>query len=96
MTTYQVSLEQMDFVKGEMETITKQINQTLSDLDDGIKQNLSSWAGDAQAAYRTAQAKWDLAAAKMNTDLAAATAAVGDIGDFYTSGEKYGVSLWDQ
>lgn len=96
MTTYQVSLEQMDFVKGEMEAITQRIQQTLSDLDDGIKQNLSSWTGDAQAAYRTAQAKWDAAATKMTADLAAATASVGDIGDFYTGGEKYGVSLWDQ
>ena len=96
MTTYQVSLEQMDFVKGEMETITKQINQTLSDLDDGIKQNLSSWTGDAQAAYRAAQLKWDAAATKMTADLAAASASVGDIGDFYTSGEKYGVSLWNE
>ncbi|GAA1909017.1 WXG100 family type VII secretion target [Streptantibioticus ferralitis] len=96
MTSYQVSLEQMDFVKGEMDSITKQIQQTLSDLDDGAKQRLAEWSSDARDAYNVAKAKWDAAAADMQNQLATATVAVGNIGEYYTSGEKYGVSLWEQ
>jgi WXG100 family type VII secretion target len=96
MTTYQVSLEQMDFVKGEMAKITGQLQQTLADLDDGTKVHLAQWSSDARDAYNAAKAKWDAAASDMQAQLGVATKAVGDIGDFYTSGEKYGLSLWDQ
>ena len=96
MTTYQVSLDQMEFVGGEMDTITKQIQRTLQELDDGSKQSLSQWSSDARDAYNVAKAKWDAAAAAMQAQAAAATQALGHIDNYYTSGEKYGVSLWDQ
>lgn len=96
MTTYQVSLQQMEFVGGEMEAIAKQIQQTLSELDEGAKQNLSQWSSDARLAYDVAKAKWDAAAAAMQQQATQATQALGTIGEYYTSGEKYGVNLWDQ
>ncbi|MEU9348160.1 WXG100 family type VII secretion target [Streptomyces sp. NPDC048278] len=96
MTTYQVGLEQMEFVGGEMDSITKQISQALTDLDDGSKQSLAQWSSDARDAYNSAKAKWDAAAAAMQAQAAAATQALGHIDGFYTHGEKYGVSLWDQ
>nr|WP_272919799.1 WXG100 family type VII secretion target [Streptomyces sp. SID5468] len=89
-------MEQMQFVHGEMDTITQQISQTLSNLDDAAKQNLSQWTSDAREAYNQAKAKWDAAAAEMQKQSAAATSALGQIGEYYTRGEKYGVSLWEQ
>ncbi|KOG90077.1 WXG100 family type VII secretion target [Streptomyces sp. NPDC057654] len=96
MTTYQVSLQQMEFVGGEMAAISKQIQQTLADLDDGAKQNLAQWSSDARQAYDVAKAKWDAAAAAMQQQSVQATRSLGNIGESYTSGEKYGVNLWDQ
>ncbi|MFD7917710.1 WXG100 family type VII secretion target [Streptomyces sp. NPDC059740] len=96
MTTYQVSLQQMEFVGGEMDAIAKQIQQTLTELDDASKQNLSQWSSDAREAYNVAKAKWDAAAAAMQQQAAKATASLGNIGEYYTSGEKYGVNLWDE
>jgi len=96
MTSYQVSLEQMAFVEGEMRSITTKIQSTLSDLDDAAKQHLAEWSSDARDAYNLAKAKWDAAADQMAVQLGQATTAVGNIGEYYTSGEKYGTSLWEQ
>jgi WXG100 family type VII secretion target len=96
MTSYQVSLEQMAFVEGEMKSITDQLTSTLNDLDDASKQHLAEWSSDARDAYNLAKAKWDAAATQMVSQLGTASGAVSEIGDYYTSGEKYGVSLWDQ
>lgn len=94
MTTYQVSLGQMGFVGGEMESISQQISQTLQSLDDAARQNLADWADDARDAYTAAKAKWDAAAAAMQQQSVQATQSLGDISSYYTSGEKFGVNLW--
>ena len=96
MTSYQVSLEQMAFVEGEMQSITAKVQSTLSDLDDASKQHLAEWNSDARDAYNLAKAKWDAAATEMAAQLGKATSAVANIGEYYTSGEKYGTSLWEQ
>lgn len=96
MTSHQVSLEQMEFVRGEMDNITRQIKQTLADLDDTTQQHLSRWSCDARAAYYAAQQQWDTATQKMAAELQTATTAVGDISEYYASGEKYGLSLGDR
>ncbi|MFF7191378.1 WXG100 family type VII secretion target [Streptomyces sp. NPDC008222] len=96
MTTYSVVHEQMEFVAGEMDGITKQIQQTLSNLDDAAKQNLAEWTSDARDAYNAAKAVWDAAAQRMQQQAAAATQSLGSIDSYYQSGEKYGVGLWEQ
>ncbi|MBY8886056.1 WXG100 family type VII secretion target [Streptomyces sp. PTM05] len=96
MTTYSVSHQQMQYVGGEMETITRNIQSTLTNLDDAAKQNLAQWSSDARDAYNVAKAKWDAAAAQMQHQAQTATQALGTIDGYYTSGEKYGVSLWEQ
>ncbi|MGW7578910.1 WXG100 family type VII secretion target [Streptomyces sp. NPDC054765] len=96
MTTYQVSLEQMSFVEGEMQTIARQIQQTLSELEASSKSSLAHWSSDARDAYNIAKAKWDEAAAAMQQQSAEAAKGLGTIGEYYNSGEKYGVNLWDQ
>lgn len=96
MTTYSVQQEQMQYVGGEMQAITQNLQTTLSNLDDAAKQNLAQWSSDAREAYNAAKAKWDRAAIEMQQQLKAATTALGTIGEYYTGGEKYGVSLWEQ
>jgi WXG100 family type VII secretion target len=96
MATYSVSFEKMDFVHSEMESITKQIQQTLADLDDESKQRLAEWTTDARDAYNRAKAKWDAAAADMQRQALAAQVALGQIGDSYRGGESTGLQIWGQ
>jgi WXG100 family type VII secretion target len=95
MTTYEVSFSQMEFVAGEMDTITKNIQQMISNLDDSSKQRLAEWSSDARETYNIAKAQWDAAAEAMQQQSRAATAALGTITEHYVHGEKYGVNLWE-
>ncbi|MGQ4516493.1 WXG100 family type VII secretion target [Streptomyces sp. DW26H14] len=97
MTTYQVSLEQMSFVEGEMQSITTSLGTSLGELEDGVKTKLAGWENSlAGEGYRLRQAKWQAAYQQMSATLAKAQAAIGTIGEYYNSGEKYGAGLWDQ
>ncbi|MFC1408810.1 WXG100 family type VII secretion target [Streptacidiphilus sp. N1-12] len=94
MATYTVQMEQVDFIVGEMNSITQKINQTLADLDNQSKVNLAEWTSDAQETYAQVKAQWDAAAADMTAKAAAATQMLGNINEFYSNGERQGVQLW--
>jgi uncharacterized protein YukE len=94
MTTYQVSFQQMEFVGGEMEAIVRNIAATLQSLDEASKSSLANWESSTREAYNIAKAKWDQAAFAMQQQADMAVQSLGQINEFYTGGEKYGVSLW--
>ena len=94
MTTYTVQMGQVDFIVGEMQSITQKLQQTLTTLDDQAKMNLAEWTSDAQQTYVEVKAKWDAAAADMQIMAAQATTMLGDINQSYSNGERQGVSLW--
>ena len=43
---------QVDYIVGEMNSITQRINQTLTELDNAAKMHLSEWTSDAQQTYQ--------------------------------------------
>ncbi|MDI5963751.1 WXG100 family type VII secretion target [Streptomyces sp. SL13] len=94
MTTYTVQMEQVDYIVGEMNSITQRINQTLQELDNQSKVNLSEWTSDAQQTYAQVKAQWDSAAADMTQKATSATQMLGNINEYYSNGERQGVSLW--
>ncbi|MGW7673280.1 WXG100 family type VII secretion target [Streptomyces sp. NPDC054775] len=94
MTTYQVDMTQVDYIVGEMASITSRINQTLGDLDNQSKVNLSQWTSDAKAVYAQTKQQWDNAAADMTEKVALAVQLLGSINANYYAGEKQGVSIW--
>ncbi|MDH6630477.1 hypothetical protein M2271_008338 [Streptomyces sp. LBL] len=96
MTTYEVSLEQMEFVGGEMEAISSNISKALEILDDGAKMNLAQWEDGVRDAYIAAKTQWDMAAAEMHAQSLKARMALGNISGAYTNGERYGVNIWNQ
>ncbi|MCX4428687.1 WXG100 family type VII secretion target [Streptomyces mirabilis] len=95
MATYEVSFSQMEFVAGEMDTITKNIQEMIRNLDDSSKQRLAEWSSDARQTYNVAKAKWDAAAEVMQVQAQKATASLGTITEHYVHGEKYGMNLWE-
>ena len=94
MTTYTVQMEQVDYIVGEMHSIPQRINQTLTELDNAAKMHLSEWTSDAQQTYQQVKAQWDAAAADMTQKAASATQMLGEINEYYSSGERQGVRLW--
>ncbi|MBC3841045.1 hypothetical protein GXW82_14420 [Streptacidiphilus sp. 4-A2] len=94
MTTYTVQMEQVDYIVGEMNSITQKINQSLADLDNQSKVNLAEWSSDAQQTYTQVKAQWDTAAADMTAKAAAAIQMLGQINEYYANGERQGVQLW--
>ena len=94
MATYTVQMEQVDYIVGEMNSITQKINQTLADLDNQSKVNLQEWTSDAQQTYIQVKAQWDAAAADMTSKAATATQLLGSINEYYSNGERQGVQLW--
>ncbi|WP_034090638.1 WXG100 family type VII secretion target [Streptacidiphilus albus] len=94
MTTYTVQMEQVDYIVGEMNSITQRINQTLAELDSQSKINLQEWSSDAQQTYAVVKAQWDSAAADMTEKAATATQLLGSINEYYSNGERQGVQLW--
>ncbi len=94
MATYTVQMEQVDYIVGEMNSITQRINQTLAELDSQSKMNLAEWTSDAQQTYAQVKAQWDQAAADMTQKSAAATQLLGSINEYYSNGERQGVQLW--
>jgi WXG100 family type VII secretion target len=87
-------MEQVDFIVGEMNSITQRINQTLTDLDSAAKVHLSEWSSDAQTVYAQVKAQWDAAAADMTQKAATASRMLGTINEYYSTGERSGVQLW--
>ncbi|MEC3993795.1 hypothetical protein VSR01_09675 [Actinacidiphila sp. DG2A-62] len=97
MTTYQVSLEQMQYVEGEFQAISNRLGQTLANLNDEVHRNLQHWVNsDPRQLYNRTQQEWSDLFVQMQNLLNRAQAAVGNVGEFYASGEKYGTSLWEQ
>nr|WSX75674.1 hypothetical protein OH826_18440 [Streptomyces sp. NBC_00899] len=96
MPTYTVQMDQVEYVVGEMAAISKKLQETLTNLDDASRMNLSEWTSDARSTYDVVKAKWDAAAADMVVQSQNATSALGDINDAYHSGERQGMSLWEQ
>jgi WXG100 family type VII secretion target len=95
MTTYQVALEQMSFVEGEMQAIARKIQSTLDELEASAAKSLANWDSAAKQAYYEQQAKWNAAAEAMQQQAAQTARSLNTIGQNYNDGEKYGVGLWE-
>lgn len=54
----------------DINSTSGRINQLLGDLKSQIQPMTASWEGESAVAYAAAQAKWDNAAAELNTILA--------------------------
>jgi WXG100 family type VII secretion target len=94
VATYTVQMEQVDYIVGEMNSITQKINQTLADLDNQSRVNLAEWTSDAQQTYAQVKQQWDTAAADMTAKASSAIQMLGQINEYYADGERQGVQLW--
>jgi WXG100 family type VII secretion target len=96
MATYTVNMSNVQEVATEMNTISQQIQNMLSDLNTQVQANLSQWSSSARDAYNTAQIQWNTAAQEMSMQAAKASASLGSINDNYANAEYQGLGLWGQ
>ncbi|MDX2705658.1 WXG100 family type VII secretion target [Actinacidiphila glaucinigra] len=94
MATYTIQMQQVEFIVGEMNSITQRINRTLTDLETQASRQLSEWTSDAQQTYLQVKMQWDAAAADMTEKASMATRMLGTINEYYANGERQGVNLW--
>jgi ESAT-6 family protein len=70
------------------------LTSTLEDLQRELQSSLAAWTGDAQAAYQTAKATWDQAAAHMAMVLNQLGNVIGTANTTYQDTERGLSGLW--
>jgi 6 kDa early secretory antigenic target len=70
------------------------LTSTLEDLQRELQSSLAAWTGDAQAAYQTAKASWDAAAAHMAMVLNQLGNVIGTANTTYQDTERGLTGLW--
>ena len=70
------------------------INGLLDELKSLIQPMVSTWEGESAAAYAQAQAKWDQAAAELNTVLATISSTVDQSNDRMSDVNRRAAASW--
>ncbi|MER7914139.1 hypothetical protein [Streptomyces sp. NPDC096068] len=95
MTTYTVSMVNVQSVVEEMATISGNIKTMLDTLAEDTTVNLGQWTSEARTHYDVCKRNWDNAALDMVTQAGRAHAALGKINTNYGQGEVIGTRLWE-
>ena len=78
----------------DINSTSGRINGLLGDLKATLQPMVSSWEGDSAAAYNAAQAKWDKAAAELNTVLATISTTVSQGNDNMSDVNRRAAASW--
>jgi ESAT-6 family protein len=89
-----VSLPVMQSAEDDFRAILNGLRAELDELDGRLRAGLAEWTGDARAAYDTAHAAWQQAAADMARSLALLQAAVGTAHLNYQSARTANLRMW--
>ncbi|AKE38390.1 ESAT-6-like protein [Corynebacterium camporealensis] len=78
----------------DINSTSGRINGLLGDLKATINPMVSTWEGESAAAYAQAQAKWDNAAAELNTVLATISNTVSQGNDAMSDVNRRAAASW--
>jgi WXG100 family type VII secretion target len=94
-------MDQIKYQFGDIEAAAADIRATAGSMNallDDLKQQLhpmvSTWEGDSASAYQTAQAKWDSAAAELNTILETIASTVQEGNDRMSEVNRMAAASW--
>ena len=93
MPTHPFNFSLAEGTCGEMSSITGDIQNMLTALDQEVQGGLREWTNDARAAYSVSKAKWDAAAAKMSEALDRAQNALNEISNGRSQVERAGGTM---
>lgn len=74
--------------------LANEYKQVLGALEGDLNQSLSSWTGDAQAAYHKAKADWRAASTQLSESAVRLARTIGDAGDMYHGNEIRQAARW--
>ena len=94
MPTYQVNMDQVEYIVGEMAAITQRIQQTVAQLDQQSGNDLANWDSETRMLYSEQKQVWDTTAEHMHNSLTKAVHSLGNINEFYRLGERQGANIW--
>mgnify|MGYP001083479932 FL=1 len=94
MATYSVQMPSVQSSVEELMTITRNIQQLISDLESRSESSLAEWEGTVRDTYRAKKQVWDRAAEEMSQAAAKASAQLSQINERYGTAERKGQSLW--
>lgn len=92
--TYSVSLFALQNAVTRAGETSASITKLLDELDTHVQAKLTTWTGDAQLAYAGAKARWDGAAKRMPTTLAATRATLESIAEQYNAAERAAIDTF--
>ena len=78
----------------DINSTSGRINGLLGDLKATLQPMVSSWEGESASAYNAAQAKWDKAAAELNTVLATISTTVSQGNDNMSDVNRRAAASW--
>ncbi|MFZ2598729.1 WXG100 family type VII secretion target [Corynebacterium casei] len=78
----------------DINSTSSRINGLLDDLKGVIAPMAATWEGESAAAYNVAQAKWDKAAAELNTVLATISNTVSQSNDRMSDVNRRAAASW--
>ncbi|GAA1473718.1 WXG100 family type VII secretion target [Corynebacterium felinum] len=79
---------------GDIQSTSGRINSLLEGLKQQISPMVSTWEGQSATAYQEAQAKWDKAAAELNTILATISQTVRSGNDRMSDVNRSAAASW--
>lgn len=79
---------------GDIQSTSGRINSLLEGLKSQISPMVSTWEGQSATAYQEAQAKWDKAAAELNTILATISQTVRSGNDRMSDVNRSAAASW--
>ncbi|MBB5154799.1 WXG100 family type VII secretion target [Saccharopolyspora phatthalungensis] len=88
MSEIAVNFAELQQASDDLQAAAQKIQGELDDLEGKIQKLVSTWEGEAVAAYQEAQKTWDQEAARMQETAAKMGMAVGAANESFQAGEK--------
>lgn len=85
---------EIESAASDINTTSGRINSLLDDLKSQLQPMVASWEGESAFAYNEAQARWDKAAAELNTILATISKTVRDGNDRMGDINRMAAASW--
>ena len=94
MADYSLSFAGLENAVSEMNSISKQIEGFLNDLQTGTMKSILEWESGARDLFDQQRQVWEQGANDMVTQAVNAQSALNQIRDHYADGENGGVKIW--
>lgn len=88
MQSMSVQPEQLVALSGQIRSGANGIKAQLTQLESEVSKLQAAWSGEAQAAYRQAQAEWTKSLEAMNGILEQISVKTNEISEHYVSSDK--------